>query len=111
MPNDAETLLKRITQTPGVCGGRPCIRGMRIRAADVLEMLAVGVTEQDILADFPDLERDDIRACLVFAARRAAHVEVVGQRPSRVPIGPTGSLEPRHPAGDDGHLPGRYDVS
>lgn len=71
-----DELLKRITQTPGVCGGRPCVRGMRIRVSDVLEMLAEGVTEAEILADFPDLERDDIRACLVFAARRAAHVQV-----------------------------------
>ncbi|HZW11429.1 MAG TPA: DUF433 domain-containing protein [Phycisphaerales bacterium] len=72
MPPDAETLIKRITQTPGVCAGRPCIRGMGIRVADVLEMLAEGVREEEILADFPDLERDDIRACLVFAARHAA---------------------------------------
>lgn len=76
MPTDAEELLKRITQKPGYCGGRPCIRGLRIRAADVLEMLAEGVREEEILADFPDLERDDIRACLVFAAKRAAHIEV-----------------------------------
>ncbi len=75
MPTDADTLLKRITQTPGVCGGRPCIRGLRIRVADVLEMLAEGIREEEILADFPDLERDDIRASLVFAAKRAAHVE------------------------------------
>ncbi|GIK20121.1 MAG: DUF433 domain-containing protein [Leptolyngbya sp. PLA2] len=76
MPIDAESLLKRITQKPGQCGGRPCIRGLRIRVMDVLEMLAEGVSEDEILADFPDLERDDIRACLVFAARRAAHVQV-----------------------------------
>lgn len=76
MSTTTDALLVRITQTPGVCGGRPCVRGLRIRAADVLEMLAEGVTEAEILADFPDLERDDIRACLVFAARRAAHVQV-----------------------------------
>jgi uncharacterized protein (DUF433 family) len=76
MPIDAEELLKRVTQKPGFCGGRPCIRGLRIRVADVLEMLAEGVREDEILADFPDLQRDDIRACLVFAAKRAAHVEV-----------------------------------
>jgi uncharacterized protein (DUF433 family) len=74
--NNAEELLKRITQRPGQCGGRPCIRGMRIRVMDILEMLAEGVTEDEILADFPDLERDDIRASLVFASRRASHAQV-----------------------------------
>jgi uncharacterized protein (DUF433 family) len=76
MPADADALLKRITQKPGYCGGRPCIRGLRIRVADVLEMLAEGVREEEILVDFPDLHRDDIRACLVFAAKRVAHVQV-----------------------------------
>ena len=69
-------LLARITQQPGHCGGRPCIRGLRIRVADILQMLAEGVSEAEILQDFPDLEQDDIRACLVFAAKRAAHVQV-----------------------------------
>ena len=64
-------LLDRITIEPGKCGGRPCIRGMRIRVNDVLEMLGDGVEASEILADFPDLERDDILACLQFAARRA----------------------------------------
>jgi uncharacterized protein (DUF433 family) len=63
-------LEKRITFNPEVCGGRPCIRGMRIRVADILEMLGQGVTEAEILADFPDLEVEDIRACLLYAARR-----------------------------------------
>jgi uncharacterized protein (DUF433 family) len=53
-----------------MCGGRPCIRGMRIRVSDILEMLASGVTQAEILADFPDLEPDDISACLMYAARR-----------------------------------------
>ena len=61
----------RITYKAHQCGGKPCIRGMRIRASDVLEMLANGVSEGQILADFPDLESEDIRACLSFAARRA----------------------------------------
>jgi uncharacterized protein (DUF433 family) len=61
----------RITFNAEQCGGRPCIRGMRIRVSDVLEMLAVGVSEATILQDFPDLEVDDIRACLHFAARRS----------------------------------------
>ena len=66
------TLLDRITSRPDVCGGRPCIRGMRIRVSDVLEMLADGVTATEILADFPDLELDDIKASLLFAARRTS---------------------------------------
>ena len=65
------TLDERISFNVEQCGGRPCIRGMRIRVADVLEMLSQGVTEDTILADFPDLERDDIRACLHFAAQRS----------------------------------------
>lgn len=64
------SLLDRITSNPEVCGGRPCIRGMRIRVSDILEMLAQGVTQQEVLTDFPDLEADDIRACLMLAARR-----------------------------------------
>lgn len=63
-------LLERITIEPGKCGGRPCIRGMRIRVVDILEMLGEGVSMEEILSDFPDLERDDIFACLQFAARR-----------------------------------------
>lgn len=66
------TLLDRITSHPEVCGGRPCLRGMRIRVSDILEMLADGVTATEILADFPDLEPDDIKASLLFAARRAS---------------------------------------
>ncbi|MCY7387619.1 MAG: DUF433 domain-containing protein [Burkholderiales bacterium] len=62
---------ERITFDAGQCGGRPCVRGMRIRVADVLEMLAQGVSEAIVLADFPDLEQDDIRACLHFAAQRS----------------------------------------
>ena len=64
------SLLSRITQTPGQCGGRPCIRGMRIRVSDILEMLAENVNTSELLEDFPDLELADIQACLVFAARR-----------------------------------------
>lgn len=62
-------LLDRITQTPGKCGGRPCIRGMRIRVSDILETLAHRVPASEILADFPDLEPEDIQACLLFSAR------------------------------------------
>ena len=60
----------RITIEPGKRGGKPCIRSMRITVYDVLGWLASGMTEEDILRDFPELEREDIRACLEFAADR-----------------------------------------
>ncbi len=60
--------MSRITFDPTQSGGRPCIRGMRIRVKDVLDLLAAGVAETDILSDFPYLEPEDIRACLAFAA-------------------------------------------
>lgn len=66
-------LLKRITIEPGKCGGRPCIRGMRIRVIDVLELLSAGADYAEILRDHPDLEQDDILACLEFAARQTDH--------------------------------------
>jgi uncharacterized protein (DUF433 family) len=59
-----------ITLEPGKCGGKPCIRGLRITVYDVLEYLASGMSEADILQDFPDLTADDVRACLAFAADR-----------------------------------------
>ncbi|MBM4382397.1 MAG: DUF433 domain-containing protein [Deltaproteobacteria bacterium] len=59
-----------ITIEPGKRGGKPCIRGMRITVYDVLDYLASGMTEAEILEDFPDLTADDIRACLAFAADR-----------------------------------------
>lgn len=59
----------RITFNPNQCGGRPCIRGMRIRVKDVLDLLAANVPESEILEDFPYLEPDDIRACLEYAAQ------------------------------------------
>lgn len=76
MESTEVTLLARITQDPGVCGGRPCVRGLRIRVSDVLELLAEGLSSSQIIQDFPDLEPDDIRACLLFAARRTAHAQV-----------------------------------
>lgn len=60
----------RITIEPGKRGGKPCIRGLRITVYDVLEYLASGMSKDEILSDFPDLEREDIRACLEFAADR-----------------------------------------
>ncbi len=70
MTSNAGSLLARITQIPDQCGGRPCIRGMRIRVSDILEMLSLNVPVDEILADFPDLEPEDIQACLLFAAKR-----------------------------------------
>lgn len=64
------TYRERITMEPGKRGGKPCIRGLRITVYDVLEYLAAGMTEQQILSDFPDLESEDIKACLAFAADR-----------------------------------------
>ena len=72
-------LLGRITFNPNQCGGRPCIRGMRIRVTDVLEMLAAGAPEQEILKDYPYLELDDIRACLEYAAAQVNHAVVAGE--------------------------------
>lgn len=65
--------MDRITFNPEQCGGRPCIRGMRIRVKDVLDLLAAGASETTILADYPYLEAADIRACLEFAAAQADH--------------------------------------
>jgi len=65
--------LERITFNPNQCGGRPCIRGMRIRVKDVLDMLATGAAQEEILADFPDLQPEDIRACIAYAARYVDH--------------------------------------
>lgn len=73
---DSIALLARITQDPGRCGGRPTVRHLRIRVSDILEMLAAGVSADEILSDFPDLEPDDVPACLLFAARRTAFPRV-----------------------------------
>lgn len=69
--------MDRITFNPNQCGGRPYIRGMRIGVKDVLDLLAAGVSEAEVLADFPYLEREDIRACLAFAAAEADHPVLV----------------------------------
>lgn len=65
--------MQRITFNPNQCGGRPCIRGMRIRVKDVLDMLAAGATEAEILESYPYLEREDIQASLEYAARQVDH--------------------------------------
>ena len=67
------SLTDRITVNPKQCGGRPCIRGMRIRVTDVLDLLAADLTAEQILAEHPDLESEDIRACLRFASERLNH--------------------------------------
>ncbi|MGH9931083.1 MAG: DUF433 domain-containing protein [Pyrinomonadaceae bacterium] len=66
-------LLERITVNPEQCGGRPCIRGMRIRAVDILDLFAAGLNAEQILEELPDLEMDDVKAALQYAARRMDH--------------------------------------
>lgn len=66
-------LLERITINPRQCGGRPCIRGMRIRVSDVLDLLAAGLSADQIVDDLPDLEIEDVRASLLYAARKLNH--------------------------------------
>ena len=68
---------QRITLEPGKRGGRPCIRGLRITVYDVLEMLAAGMSEAEIIEDFPELETADIRACLAYAANREHNLYIV----------------------------------
>lgn len=72
-PMRQSELLARITVDPEQCGGRPCIRGMRIRVIDVLELLAAGESIDTILADYPYLEPEDITASLLYAARQMDH--------------------------------------
>jgi uncharacterized protein (DUF433 family) len=68
---------QRITIEPDKRGGQPCIRGLRMTVQDVLEYLASGMSSDEILADFPDLTAEDIRACLAFAADRERRLRVV----------------------------------
>jgi uncharacterized protein (DUF433 family) len=67
------TQLQRITTNPDQCGGRPCIRGLRIRVSDILSLLAAGASREEILADFDYLEPEDITAVLEYAARQNDH--------------------------------------
>lgn len=69
--------MNRITVNPKQCGGRPCIRGMRIRVTDVLDLLAAGLTREQVLEELPDLEREDIEACLRLASQRLDHPVVL----------------------------------
>jgi uncharacterized protein (DUF433 family) len=65
--------VNRITIDPELCGGGPCIRGMRIRVVDVLDLLANGLNAQQVLEELPDLEPEDIQACLKYASRKLNH--------------------------------------
>ena len=69
--------MDRITMNPEQCGGRPCIRRMRIRVVDVLDLLANGLNAEQVLAELPDLEPADIRACLQYASRKLSHPVLV----------------------------------
>jgi len=66
-----------ITIEPGKRGGKPCIRGLRITVGDVLGWIAAGMTPAEIIADFPDLTEDDIRACQIYSAEREQHTRIV----------------------------------
>ena len=66
-------LAERITVNPKQCGGRPCIRGMRIRVTDVLDLYAAGLSAEQILEELPDLEPADLQACLQYASRKLNH--------------------------------------
>lgn len=69
----ASELLARITVNPEMCGGRPCIRGMRIRVVDVLELMVAGLSAEQVVAELPDLELEDVRAALAYAAKHFDH--------------------------------------
>ncbi|OKH18220.1 DUF433 domain-containing protein [[Limnothrix rosea] IAM M-220] len=66
-------LLERITINPKQCGGRPCIRGMRIRVSDVLDLFVAGLNAEEILEEIPDLEADDLKASLLYASQKLKH--------------------------------------
>ncbi|MBX7256327.1 MAG: DUF433 domain-containing protein [Candidatus Hydrogenedentes bacterium] len=70
-------LLNRITVNIDQCGGRPCVRGMRIRVTDVLDLFAAGLSIDQILAELPDLTQEDVQACLQFAVARLNHPTLV----------------------------------
>ncbi|NJM28245.1 MAG: DUF433 domain-containing protein [Pseudanabaena sp. RU_4_16] len=70
-------IFERITVNPKQCGGRPCIRGMRIRVSDVLDLFVAGLSAEEILEELPDLEIDDIKASLSYAAHKINHPVLV----------------------------------
>jgi len=65
--------MERITINPEQCGGRPCVRGMRIRVTDVLDLLANGLNQQQVMVELPDIQAEDIQACLRYASDRLNH--------------------------------------
>ena len=71
------TLMDRITVDPEQCGGWPCVRGMRIRVSDVLDLLANGLTPEQVVEELPDIELADVQACLRYASRRISHPVLV----------------------------------
>jgi uncharacterized protein (DUF433 family) len=77
MPASVPHLFDRITVNPRQCGGRPCIRGMRIRVIDILELLAAGLSFEQILEELPDLELEDLKAALLYAVRKLDHPVLV----------------------------------
>jgi uncharacterized protein (DUF433 family) len=72
-----EEILKRITFNPEQCGGRPCIRGMRIRVSDILQLYSSGLTAEQILDEMPDLELEDLTAALIYASKKLDYPVVV----------------------------------
>lgn len=80
MTHVSPDLLSRITIEPGKCGGRPCIRGKRLRVSDVLELLGAGASIEEILGDYPFLEREDVLAMLQYAAHQTDHLSKAGLR-------------------------------
>jgi uncharacterized protein (DUF433 family) len=70
---DVDNLLRRVSSDPAICGGRPCIKGTRMRVADIVEAIAQGATQEDLLADFDYLSKEDIAAALLYAARATDH--------------------------------------
>jgi len=74
-----QDLLSRITTNPQQCGGRPCVRGMRVRVSDVLDLFAAGLSAEEILQELPYLEPEDLQACLQYAAREINHPVLVSR--------------------------------
>jgi uncharacterized protein (DUF433 family) len=72
----SNALLERITVEPGKCGGRPCIRGTRMRVSDVLELLANGASTEEVLSDHPSLVRDDVLAVIAYDAVHMSHAVI-----------------------------------
>jgi uncharacterized protein (DUF433 family) len=70
-------IIDRISIDPRQCGGRPCVRGMRIRVSDVLDLLAAGLSPDQVVSELPDLEPPDVAACLRYASRQASRPEPV----------------------------------